>query len=72
MDVNKNDDSKEKLYNELAELGANAKAFRKVDSTTEQLTTLVSGLRRAKICINIHEELSLRRNRDTFMSWMQT
>ena len=71
MNVNKNDDSKEKLYNELAELAVDAEALRMVDPTREQLTTLVSGLRRAKICTNIHEELSLRRNRDTFMSWMQ-
>jgi hypothetical protein len=68
MDVKRNDDSKEKLYKELVELGADAEAFRMVDPTIDQLATLVRGLRRAKICVDIHEELLLRINRDTFMS----
>jgi len=73
MDVKnkKNDDILEKLYKELTELGADAEAFRKVDPPKEELDTLVRGLRLAKICIDIQEELSIRRNRDIFMSRMQ-
>jgi hypothetical protein len=64
-DVKRNDDTKEKLYKELAELGADAEAFRMVDPTKEELAKLVSALRRVKICMDLHEELSLRRNSET-------
>ena len=62
----KNDDSKEKLYKELAELGADAEAFRKVDPPEEQLATLVSALRRIKICTDLQKELLRRRKSETF------
>jgi hypothetical protein len=45
--IKKNDDCKEKMYKELLKPGADAEAFRRADLTEEELTKLVSGLRRA-------------------------
>ena len=45
--MDKKADGKQRLYKELAELGADVDAFKKADLTEEELAKLVSGLRRA-------------------------
>jgi hypothetical protein len=49
----KNKAAQEELYNELAQLGADAEAFRRVEPTEEQLLTLVQGIKRLKTYLGL-------------------